>query len=151
MSIPRTLALAAALLLWCGCAATVPLATQEQEAASQRFEPPEGRALVYVLRTPTWVGRAVNLYTTLDGGDLAALPEKHFSVTELEPGPHTVGGGASIGQTESTVRIDAEAGGVYFVSLYYIMRGLRPVASVKRLLAREGRERVEEYRMAESL
>lgn len=142
----------AALLLGLGCAtAQVPLATPAQQQASRRFEPPPGRALLYVIRPHMGIGRLGTLFATLDGGVLGSLPVGHYIATELEPGLHDVGGSSVVGRVGMSVPIEVEAGGLYFVSIHFVMRGLSAREVVQQVAEEDGRTYVQQFQMVQSL
>jgi hypothetical protein len=108
---PRHLAALLLAVALAGCAAHVPMASPEQDAAAKRFAAPADRANLYVYRHETF-GFAVTLPLTLDGMQLGETAAQTYFVVPLAPGEHTL-----LSKGESTVELvlDVAAGRNYFV------------------------------------
>ena len=104
-----------AALILAGCA-SVPLADSAQDAASKAFAVPSGRALIYVVRDGGYVSGAYQLFRiSLDRRDHGALADGTYYVFAVDPGLHSVA--AAGNENQERVQIQANAGGVYFVSV----------------------------------
>ncbi len=135
-------------LLGYGCA-TVPVASDTEDASAKAFTPSAGRANIYVVRDGGYLPGRVVLRVVLDGAERGALSDKTYFVFSVEPGRHVV---ASYGaENEEQVRLEVDAGQNWFVSLRSRIGWERPRLSLKQLSEEEGRRAVLEARLAKGL
>lgn len=101
----------AATALLAGCA-HVPLATPEADAQAKRFQPPDGKALIYVFRD-SLVAAPTLFPVYADQERVGDLAPWTYYVLEVEPGPHLLAFPFQFGAV--TLRLRVEAGRRYFV------------------------------------
>jgi hypothetical protein len=99
---------AAALALGC---ASVPLAPVAQDSAAKAFQPPTGKANLYVFRPHAFKMSAVTVNVTLNGRALGLLKVGTYVHAALEPGRYTL---LSQSSKEMPVLVVAEPGTNYF-------------------------------------
>jgi hypothetical protein len=75
------------IILASSCA-SIPLATDDQQAAAKSFAPPPGKGNLYVART--FGAMASVCQVLVDGAPVGSLASGTFHVVPLNPGPHTV-------------------------------------------------------------
>ena len=90
---------------------TAQLATPDSDAAAKKFQPPEGKANLYVARSGSSFGETT-FKVVVDGKTVGAVSPGTFVLVELSPGTHNVAA-ASV-ETSSKVSLNAEAGKNYF-------------------------------------
>ena len=79
--------------------------------ALQKLQPPEGKALVYIIRNKS-LGMLGNLMLDIDRKIIGQTKGKQFLYTFLEPGKHLI---VSRGENVSELPIHLEAGQTYFI------------------------------------
>ena len=113
----RSLMLAAAIVLLTGCAASVPLAPKEQDAASKTFKiSAADKAGVYIYREKSHFGKALTKTLYIDGTVIGATAPGTYFHREVAPGEHTLATQAEFG--ENSVKLNAEAGKIYYFQQY---------------------------------
>lgn len=115
LSSPRTLAIAALMLAFAGCAST-PQASRNRDAEAKTFSVHPGAATVYVYRSP-YNREDEDSVLYVDGRLIGStLPGTYFRIN-LVPGEHTLHGtGVDIGR----LTLDMRPGMLYFVDLAVI-------------------------------
>jgi len=96
-----------------GCV-TAKLAAPDSDAAAKKFQPPEGKANLYI----AWSGSSLGetpFKIIVDGKTVGAISPGTFVLVELGPGAHTAAA-ASI-DTSSKVSLSVEAGKNYFLEV----------------------------------
>lgn len=79
--------------------------------ALKKLHPPEGKALVYIIRNKS-MGMVAKLYLDIDRRVIGQTQGKQFLYTFLEPGKHLI---VSRGENVSELPIQLEAGKTYFI------------------------------------
>lgn len=79
--------------------------------ALQKLQPPEGKALVYIIRNKS-MGMVTKLHLDIDRKVIGQTKGKQFLYTFLEPGSHLI---VSRGENVSELPIKLEAGKTYFI------------------------------------
>ncbi|MEM6964133.1 MAG: DUF2846 domain-containing protein [Bacteroidota bacterium] len=101
------------ILMSCGTTAKLPGTTTSitGDMALSTLTPPEGKALVYILR-PSRIGTAMKFAVELDGNEIGFTYGKKFVYTFAEPGKHIF-----IGRAENIYElpIQLEANKIYFI------------------------------------
>lgn len=93
-----------------GCA-SVPMASEAQDAEAKQFMPPKGKANIYVYRNE-FLGGAVAMEIDLDGKQVAVTRANNFVRLIVAPGKHTI---TSHAENEDTVEVMAKAGKNHYV------------------------------------
>lgn len=100
----KLLAALAVISSLAGCA-SVPMGSQQQDAAAKQFHAPADKAGLYVYRNETF-GSALTLQVKLDNAPLGATAAHTYFYKEVAPGKHTL---VSEGDDQGLV-IDAKPG-----------------------------------------
>jgi hypothetical protein len=98
------------MLLSAGCA-TVPKADQSEDAAAKQFRAPADKGRVYIYRS-AFIGQAVAIPIHINGKPWGQTQGKSYLIADLAPGEHTF---LSKAENDSTVKVNVEAGKLYFV------------------------------------
>lgn len=137
----RSLMLIAALAVLTGCASVVPMAPQEQDAASKKFSaPPANMAGVYIYRTNSFMGKALTKRLSIDGVEIGETAPGVYFHREVKPGEHTLATQAEFG--ENTLNFNAEAGKNYFFQQYIKMGTFKGSAGIQAVSEEEGKKNV---------
>jgi len=145
----RFVAIAAAMLVLAGCAATVELAAPEEDLAAKSFAPTEGMANIYVTRKDQFTGSAVLLQLVIDHDVIGGIAPGTYHLVPVEPGHHTVS--VTTAENQSIEEVDAEAGRSYFFEVKPKMGWFAARAEVEPLSEAEGRAAVSENALAEGI
>jgi Protein of unknown function (DUF2846) len=134
------------LLVTIGCS-TVDLASDTDQRAAQAFQPPPGKANIYVVRND--FGHMTLFPVILDGRDHGMLATDTYFVISVEPGHHVVVSRTT--ESQQSVEFEVEAGRNYFVSVKSRpgLQAMRP--QVSQLSEPEGRQAIMEARLAKKL
>ena len=97
-------------LLASGCV-SVPMASNEKDAAAKSFAPKAGMANIYVYRNETF-GAAIKMPVILDGKLVGDTASKTYFLLEVAPGKHEL---ISKGENDSVLPVTAQGGSNYFV------------------------------------
>jgi hypothetical protein len=124
-------------LLVAGCSAA-PKAPQNWDTSAREIRPPEGMALVYVVR-PSRLGKALEMPVICDGDVVGVTGGKRYLYTILEPGPHSF---VSIAETESELSITLEAGETVYLEQKMTMGVVTGDNRLAQLSEEEGREKL---------
>jgi hypothetical protein len=130
-----------------GCA-SVPKTAPELDVAAKSFTPSEGKARIYIVRPNMLKGAAITLHAMLDGKELGSVSRGTYLMTEVDPGPHTIGSKTLENADQDT--LTAVAGQSYFfiikprMGLLVARVGLDPVSEA------EGRAEVNKAKRAAS-
>jgi hypothetical protein len=90
------------------------MASESSDAEAKACAPVQGKASICVNRDG-WIGTAVAVQIVVDGRIVGSLPGKTYIMLNVEPGQHSLSAsGAGWGHHTEQVRIDAEAGKLYF-------------------------------------
>jgi hypothetical protein len=80
-----------AVVLVAGCmTAAAPAASPESDAAAKRFEPAQGKANLYVARSPGSAGGSTEFKLTVDGKELGSITPGTYYLVVLDPGRHSI-------------------------------------------------------------
>ncbi len=101
-------------LLFMGCA-SVPMAPQDIDVAAKRFEPPAGKANIYVTRTSKIFGDPHALNLLVDGEFRGAIASNTYFLFEVDPGTHRVE--VSNYTSSKVITLHTEAGQNYFLGV----------------------------------
>ncbi len=133
------------ILLFIGCA-SIPLAPKEMDLAAKRFEPPEGKANIYVTRTSGIGGHLLHL--VVDGKFIGSIAYNTYFLFEVDPGTHTV---AVLSINMEFVTLGTEAGQNYFLAVGARMGLVAGQSWIEPLDDEEGREAVLETSLGQEL
>jgi hypothetical protein len=133
----RRVALLAASLFVAGCSATGTMSKDVDERA-KGMTPPEGKALVYVVR-PAGVGMLVAMKVTCDGNYLGTTGGHRFLYAVLDSGAHVF---ASHAENKSELPIVLAAGKTYYLEQQVKMGLLMARNKLVRLDDVKGREKL---------
>jgi hypothetical protein len=122
----------------CGCSA-VGKAPPELDLEAKQLVPPEGKALVYIVR-PSDFGRSVKFKVTVDGEYIGATGGSRFIYAVLEPGSHLI---VSKAENASELAIVLEAGQTYYLEQKIQMGLLKARNKLARIEDEEGRKKLE--------
>jgi hypothetical protein len=106
----RSICGALALALLSGCLASVPLASDDFDAAAKTFATTPDKATLYVYRNE-FLGAAIPMKITIDGEHVGTTAANTYLLLMVDPGRHQV---ASVAENTSEIVIDARAGQNYF-------------------------------------
>jgi hypothetical protein len=149
MSAWRIVAGTVLVLFLAGCAATVELATPEEDLAAKRFIPAEGEANIYVTREDQFTGSAVLFQLVVDQRVIGGLAPGTYHLIQVEPGHHTIS--VTTAENQSIEEVDAEAGQSYFFEVEPRMGWFAARAEVEPLSEEEGRAAIAENTLAEGI
>jgi hypothetical protein len=126
---------------------TVPLASEQSDAAAKRFQPQPGKASVYVMQEYIFTGKVTLFQVSLDGKDQGKLSPGTYFLFTVPPGKHEVSSkGEAISGTE---KIYAVEGGIYYIEIRPKSDIKAPSAIIFRIDQQRGRRLVLEGRRAE--
>jgi hypothetical protein len=103
----RWVLLLLATLVVASCATTVPLASPESDAAAKKFEPPQGKANLFVSRSASQSGVAVAFKVAVDSKGVGSIVPGTFCLVALDPGRHDVTVSSGLNTTKASVDVDA--------------------------------------------
>lgn len=131
--------------LLAGCA-TVPMASQSEDAALKAFGPPSGEnAGLYIYRN-SFVGQALKKNVYVDGEFLGESANKVYFHKEVAPGKHTISTESEF--SDNSLAIDVKAGVNYFIRQYIKMGVFVGGAGVELVSEEEGKKQILESRLA---
>jgi hypothetical protein len=93
-----------------GCA-SVPMASQDEDAKAKTFQVQPGKANIYLFRDEVF-GAAVSVPVALNGKVAGKTGSKTYFLWEVSPGDYEV---MSLGENNSVVRLRADAGKSYYI------------------------------------
>jgi hypothetical protein len=149
MSAWRVLAGTVLVVFLAGCAATVELASPEEDLAAKRFIPGEGEANIYVTREDQFTGSAVLFQLVVDQRVIGGIAPGTYHLIRVEPGHHTIS--VTTAENQSIEEVDAEAGRSYFFEVKPKMGWFAARAEVDPLTEEEGRAAIAENTLAEGI
>jgi len=108
------LSLSLCILILSGCAATVPLTSQNLDRQGKSFNPPFSKGNLYIVRGSVF-GSGILFQVNVDGKVRGAIAEETYLLVELTPGNHTV----SVITEDSSdfTSLNINAGKNYFVEV----------------------------------
>jgi len=119
----------------CAMVGTMP---KEQGDQARNLTPPEGKALVYVVR-PARIGMGVPMTVTCDSVEVGRTGGARFVYAVLDTGAHVF---ASKAENRSELPIVLEAGKTYYLEQKVTMGLLYARNKLVRLEEKEGREKL---------
>ena len=93
-----------------GCA-SVPMASDEKDAAAKTFRVPPDKSNIYVYRNES-IGGAVKMEVDVDGQQVGTTAAKTYLVVTVNPGKHTL---ASHAEGNNSLVVDTQPGKNHFV------------------------------------
>lgn len=137
--------LAIGFLAMVGCA-SVPMASNEEDAAAKQFTaPPSDKAGVYVYRN-SFVGQALKKSLTLDGTLLGETVNKTYFYKSVAPGSHTLSTESEFGN--NSIVFEAVGGKNYYARQYIKIGVFVGGANLELVGEEEGRKEVLECGLA---
>lgn len=137
----KSLMLVATIALLTGCAATVPLASKEQDSNSKNFSAPSAnKAGVYIFRENSSFGKALTKTLSIDGAVIGATAPGVYFHKEVAPGEHTVATEAEFG--ENNLKFTAESGKLYFFQQYMKWGTFKGSAGIQAVSEEVGKQNV---------
>lgn len=138
----RTLMLITTLIVLTGCAAVVPMAPKEQDAASKAFKaPPSNMAGVYIYRN-SFLGQGLRLTLKIDNVIIGETSNGVYFHREITPGEHTLATEAEFG--DNILKFNAEAGKNYFFQQYPSFGAFRPNSHIQAVSEEEGKKAIQQ-------
>jgi hypothetical protein len=142
-----SLALLLAGMFLSGCVATVPMASQADDARAKTFVPSnQGNAGVYIYRTSV-IGQALTKYVRIDGRILGKTAPNVFLYTEVAPGEHTMATESEFSDNE--LKFSAEPGKNYFFEQYIKMGVFVGGAGLEAVSEAKGKSNVLQSKLAQ--
>jgi hypothetical protein len=102
------------MILLSGCA-HVPVASTDKDFRAKEFQPPEGKANIYVFRLKEFFGDGILFQVAVDGSNASGIAPGTFRLFIADPGKRTVS--VNSNENQDAVEIDAQAGRNYFVDI----------------------------------
>lgn len=130
-----------------GCAgfgAPIIEASKSLDLKAREFNPPEGRAAIYIIRPYQFVAAGSPIHVYLDHEKFGEVPPGSFIYGEILPREHTIELAEMTGLENTTLQFTAEAGMCYFFYSEINLRsqGLEGISSDK------GKELVNKYKLS---
>lgn len=136
-------------VLMTGCAATVPMASKERDAAAKSFaQAPPDKANLYIYRNSTF-GFALRKFVSIDGKPVGATAAKTYLFKQIEPGKRILSTESEF--SDNTLELDALPGKTYFVRQYIKMGVFKGGANLELVPEEVARPEVLECERAEVL
>jgi hypothetical protein len=134
------LVLVAALIALTGCAATTPMASKTQDAASKTFKaPPSNLAGIYIYRNGSY-GAGLKKKIMIDNVVIGETAKYTYFHKEISPGAHTISTESEFGTND--VQLNATAGKNYFFHHYIKMGVFTGGANIEAVSEENGKEGV---------
>ncbi|MDA8329184.1 MAG: DUF2846 domain-containing protein [Betaproteobacteria bacterium] len=128
-----------ASLTMAGCA-SVPMASEQDDAASKAFTlPPSDKAGLYVYRD-SFTGKSIKRTVSLDGAVIGATANKVYFYKLISPGSHTLSTESEFG--DNSITFQALGGHNYFARQYMKMGAFTAGAGIKIMDEDEGEKEV---------
>ena len=115
-----------AVLLLISCAMQVAMVSEEEDLMAKAMEPPEGKALVYIIR-PSNLGKPFKFEVNCDGVYIGGTAGMLYIYVIVDPGNHLFVG---IAENTSELEISAEAGKIYYIRQRPMIGLFNPVGAV---------------------
>ena len=138
MKIAKFLVFPVVVLLLSGCVA-VGKVSMEMDQAAKELVPPEGKALVYLMRTSA-LGSAVAMDVECNRTYIGTTGSHRFIYVVLDPGAYEFAGMA---ENVCALNLDVEAGQTYYILQDVLMGVLMARCRLILLDQEEGRDRLE--------
>jgi hypothetical protein len=149
MSASRVIAVTFIMAFLAGCAATVELASPEEDLEAKRFVCEEGKANIYVTRQDQFTGSAVLFQLVVDQHAIGGIAPGTYHLIPVEPGHHTIS--VTTAENQSIEEVDVEAGHSYFFEVEPKMGWFAARAEVDPLSEEEGGAADAENTLAEGI
>ena len=141
--------LGSVMLFLCTSCATVPMASEKQDALAKRFQAAPDKGLIYLIRPSKAFGMGVSLPTVVDELTIGSLKSGSYALVEATPGKHDIWVRGSF-YNDTTLKLDIEAGKLYFVRIEIGMGPALPELKIEIVKEDEGRKLVNEYGLIET-
>lgn len=142
----RFISIVLLVVLLAGCAG-VPLAPDAEDAAAKTFQPPPGKANIYVYRPSAIVASLRTVQIIHQGHTVTSLANGTFAVIKRGEGKHQfavyLGSGALVGQDLDTVVVEVVAGQNYFIEVDASSSYFSPDVAIRRVDEMAGRKAIE--------
>jgi hypothetical protein len=149
LDVLRRMILVTITILLSGCAATVPVMSDNFDAQAERFSPGQGKANIYVVRDSGFAGSAVLFQVLLNGRVEGAIAPGTYFLFEVPPGSHSI---AVITQENAdSEKIQAREGKNYFIEIKPVVGLTAARVSLESIGEERGRQVVIDGKRAESL
>jgi len=109
--------------------------------------PPQGKALVYVVR-PNRAGGIIKFKFHVDGKHVGTTKSRQFLYSILNPGPHLF---MSKAENRSEMQLNLEAGKTYFIKQKIKIGGLKARNQLIQVNEREGREMLQKCKLGKQI
>lgn len=131
--------IAATLAVMTGCA-SVPMASQERDAASKTFKvPASGMAGVYIYRS-SFVGKGLKKAIMIDDAMIGTTANKVYFHREVKPGEHTLSTESEFG--DNILKFNAAEGKNYYFQQYIKMGVFSGGSGLQAVSEEEGKQAV---------
>jgi hypothetical protein len=137
------------MLFLCTSCATVPMASEKQDALAKKFQASPDKGLIYLIRPSKTFGMGVTLPAVVDERTVGNLKSGSYALVEVAPGKHDIWVRGSF-NNDTTLKIDIEAGKLYFVKIEIGMGPALPELNIEIVKEDEGRKLVNEYGLIET-
>ncbi|MDF2155028.1 DUF2846 domain-containing protein [Vibrio sp. CAU 1672] len=135
------------LLMTLGGCATVPMASNEQDAEAKEFQlPPEGKSGLYVFRD-SFVGKALKKTIRVDGEVIGESAPDVFFYKVIDSGEHVLSTESEFSPNDLIINTEPKKN--YFVENYIKMGVFVGGAGLKEVSEQEGMERVKKLKLAQ--
>ena len=136
------------VVLVSGCAAVVPMASKEHDAAAKSFAPPpQDKANLYIYRNSSF-GYGLKKIVAIDGKWIGATAAKTYFFKQIDPGKRMISTESEFG--DNTLELDAQADKTYFVRHYIKMGVFIGGANLELVPEESARQEVLECERAEA-
>lgn len=137
---------AAIMMLGLAGCASVPMASNDQDAAAKQFKPPADMASLYIYRNEVF-GAAIPMTVSVNGKTLGQTAANTYFHLTVSPGKYTI---QSLTENVSDLSIDASAGKNYFVWQEVKMGMWAARSHLQEVDETKGREAVKECKLITS-
>lgn len=127
------------------CMWNLPLADPAQSRQYAYMQPPEGKALLYLLRADEEEGGSIMTFVRLDGKGFGVVRGGTFLVAALDPGSHTL---TVVLDKGSELTLDMEAGKSYYVMHRVRVPDTVRYAELERISEEQGQILTPKYTMS---
>ena len=132
-----------------GCAATVPMASLDEDFAKKKFaKPSKGNAAVYIYRNSN-LGFALKKGVYIDGVMLGETAAMTYFYKEIKPGKHTISTESEFGNNDLVLK--AVKGKNYFVNQYIKMGFFVGGANLELVSTETGKSGVRQCKLAKEV
>ena len=137
----------AVILALSGCA-SVPMGSEVENQTALKFVPPSGKANIYILRRPAYLGAAILATAALDTQMAGGLKAGSFILKTVDPGGHTVT--VFSNENQASLTFQAEAGQNYFFDVKSQMGVATARFSIHQMSTAEGESGAKQCKITQS-